>query len=194
MTRTTQHTHTHIWNTPQTHTYETHHKHAYVHTPHVDKECNVSVHRVQCGVCTVDYHTATSNNWNPHEVQDEQVGYGKTQVLTLGHWIDWCCGRGEQNHDGVWREMADQWLCLFPAAQTRNNHSETVLFKSLLGQSLKHIASYLLYLWLTYFYYFRFYHEAHGLPARFQVAAGIFPLWQSHGVSSTPPSFSQHSV
>ena len=68
-------------------------------------------------------------------------------------------------------------LVPFLATQIWNNHTETVLLTTLLGQYLRFLFNQLLHFKLTHFYYFIFYHEACGLLVRFCL------LRQLHGVS-----------
>lgn len=91
-------------------------------------------------------------------IQREQLGsdidtHGRCAVFRMESEKEEVCMGKEV--DGRWvrqfeERRAGNWLffgstaCLFLAVQTQNEHSDTIIFKSLLGQSLNHIASYLL--------------------------------------------------
>ena len=85
----------------------------------------------------------------------------QTQVGTQVLDPKWVVGISTKHLLGVilWTEA----VCLFPAVQIQNNHTEIILSITLLDQFFMHIASYILYLKLTHFHYFAFCLKACGL-------------------------------
>ena len=71
-------------------------------------------------------------------------------------------GQGQISHAHILVASFVVGGCLFSSnPDSPNNHTETVLIKSLLGQSLLHVPSKLLHIKFTHFYDFIFYQEAH---------------------------------
>ena len=118
-----------------------------------------------------------------------EVLFWVSQGQTMGqmHTLD-----KQQTDQSVTTNVVRKAACLFLGhPDSRNNHTETVLFKSLVSQSLNCIASQLFHLELTNFQYFVFYNEVCGLPSRFQHVY----LWrQPHGFSLTPLHFLSPSI
>lgn len=75
---------------------------------------------------------------------------------------------------------------LFLATQSRNDHTEAILFAILFGQQLNCIFSYILQLKLSHFYCFIFYHK---LKFTVKVPVHLFPVARCQYMASSDSAY-----